>query len=70
MAISKNQLLRAVEYGRRLVALAYEAWGGTHDTFESVKMEWQELRLQLHCHQANRVGRRVLGSTKRFSLLY
>jgi hypothetical protein len=46
-ACSRHELKKAVEYSRRLVCLAYEAWGSTHDIFEMAKMEFDELRVRL-----------------------
>lgn len=43
IAISENNISNAIEYSRRLVELAYEAWGPTHDIFDSAKMEWEHL---------------------------
>jgi len=51
VANATNQLEREVEYARRLVSLAYEAWGGAHDIFELAKIEWEELRDRLRDHQ-------------------
>lgn len=57
LAITKNQLTRAVEYSRRLVGLASEAWGCAHEIFELAKIEWEELREQL---QQVEKGRQIM----------
>ena len=46
-ALSKGEFSKAVEYSRRLVCLAHEAWGETHDIFEMAKMEFYELKERL-----------------------
>jgi hypothetical protein len=50
-ALSKGELSKAVEYSRRSVCLAYEAWGGAHDIFEMAKMEFDELKERLQATQ-------------------
>lgn len=47
LAKNTHALDKEIEYARRLVSLAYEAWGGGHDIFELAKAEWEELRDRL-----------------------